>query len=58
MAKAACEAFSAACYEGTQITGYRYTLAESRNPLNVRFGSLADINASDEKGPLSGVKRT
>ena len=23
---------------------------------NVRFGSLADINASTEKGPLSGVK--
>ncbi len=26
--------------------------------MNVSFGSLADINASDEKGPLSGVKRT
>ncbi len=25
---------------------------------NVRFGSKADINASDEKGPLSGAKRT
>ncbi len=25
--------------------------------MNVSFGSLADINASDEKGPLSGVKR-
>ena len=27
-------------------------------PHNVRFGSLADINASDEKGPLSEVKPT
>ncbi|MCZ6606293.1 MAG: hypothetical protein O7A64_01280, partial [Alphaproteobacteria bacterium] len=26
--------------------------------INVRFGSLADINASAEKGPLSGVKQT
>ncbi len=25
MAKAACEAVSVACYEGTQITGFRYT---------------------------------
>ncbi len=25
MAKASCEAVSAACYEGTKITGFRYT---------------------------------
>ena len=30
----------------------------SPTTANVRYGSLADINASAEKGPLSGVKRT
>ncbi len=35
-----------------------FTLVETMEATNVRFGSLADINASDEKGPLSGVKQT
>ncbi len=31
---------------------------EEKSDQDVRFGSLADINASDEKGPLSGLKQT
>ena len=38
--------------------GNSKSLEFPRGPCDVRFGSLADINASDEKGPLSGVKRT
>ena len=35
------------------------TLTTAESTLwNVRFGSLADINTSTEKGPLLGVKRT
>ena len=41
-----------------ETNDFRYIPAEPLNPTNVRFWSKEDINASAEKGPLSGVKRT
>ncbi len=38
MAKDPCEAFSSACYEGTQITGFRYT--RLLNPVIQRMSAL------------------
>ena len=38
MAKAPCEAVSTACYEGTQITGFRYT--HLLNPVIQRMSAL------------------
>ena len=45
---------------GNEVVGHLSEQAseERANSVNVRFGSKADLNASTEKGPLSGVKRT
>ena len=50
--------FSGLHNEGPAITGFQYTSAESHNPLNVRFGSKADIPRLPSECPLSGAKRT
>ncbi len=40
------------------VTALAYPPADSHNPLNVRFGSKADIHRHSHLRPLSGAKRT